>query len=254
MKEKFLPIGTVVLLKEATKRIMITGYCSAIPENPNKTYDYIGCLFPEGNLAGDDVALFDHEQVATIIHLGLDDDEFKKLNEEIRKALAEEEDNQAPTMVQTLPATPDGTMPSMTPENLNSILNSIKAQGIPEPIKEPTAFDEEALKKPVFTAPTLASGTQTIKQEKKEDEEEVKISSEFSIDETEQAEETKKVNDGTPVLQLQLIGGDGSIPSIPTLDASPVSDTSIVELTPVIEPLPTEDSGSAPAMPELTRL
>ena len=43
MKEKYLPIGTVVLLKDATKRIMITGYCSSIPEDVEKLYDDVGC-------------------------------------------------------------------------------------------------------------------------------------------------------------------------------------------------------------------
>ena len=33
MKEKYLPLGTVVLLKEATKRLIITGYCSMLPDN-----------------------------------------------------------------------------------------------------------------------------------------------------------------------------------------------------------------------------
>ena len=39
MKEKYLPIGTVVLLKGATKRLMITGYCSLVDTNStNHTY------------------------------------------------------------------------------------------------------------------------------------------------------------------------------------------------------------------------
>ena len=77
MKEKYLPIGTVLLLKDATKMLMITGYCSSTPEDPNKVYDYVACLFPEGGLAGDEVALFNHDQIGTITHMGLDNDEFK---------------------------------------------------------------------------------------------------------------------------------------------------------------------------------
>ena len=71
MKEKYLPIGTVVLLKDATKRLMITGYCSMLQTDQTKVYDYIGCLFPEGNLVGEEVALFDHEQIAAVSHLSL---------------------------------------------------------------------------------------------------------------------------------------------------------------------------------------
>ena len=32
MEEKFLPIGTVVLLKNGTKRLMITGFCAVEKE------------------------------------------------------------------------------------------------------------------------------------------------------------------------------------------------------------------------------
>ena len=86
MKEKYLPIGTVLLLKEATKMLMITGYCSSTPEDPNKVYDYVACLFPEGGLAGDEVALFNHDQIGTIVHMGLDNDEFKELDKKIKIA------------------------------------------------------------------------------------------------------------------------------------------------------------------------
>lgn len=90
MKDKYLPLGSVVLLKEATKRLMITGYCSMLPENQNKVYDYVGCLFPEGNLAGEEVALFDHEQIGEICHIGLEDDEFVNFNNQLKKILADE--------------------------------------------------------------------------------------------------------------------------------------------------------------------
>ena len=42
MKEKFLPIGTVVLLKGGKKRAMITGFCSIAQENQEKITDNIG--------------------------------------------------------------------------------------------------------------------------------------------------------------------------------------------------------------------
>ena len=43
--EKYLPIGTVVILKEGTKRIMITGFCSIDNGNKEKVYDYSGCMY-----------------------------------------------------------------------------------------------------------------------------------------------------------------------------------------------------------------
>ena len=48
--EKYLPIGTVVLLKNTNKKIMITGYLTASIDEKNSNdeyYDYSGCLFPE---------------------------------------------------------------------------------------------------------------------------------------------------------------------------------------------------------------
>ena len=35
----FLPIGSVVLLKGATKKVMVTGFCSIPNNNKNKIYD-----------------------------------------------------------------------------------------------------------------------------------------------------------------------------------------------------------------------
>ncbi|MCI8394221.1 MAG: DUF4176 domain-containing protein [Bacilli bacterium] len=75
MKDKFLPIGTVVLLKGGSKRIMITGYCSVEEKNPNKIYDYNGCIFPEGYLKSDQICLFNHDQIIRVDHVGLTDEE-----------------------------------------------------------------------------------------------------------------------------------------------------------------------------------
>ena len=36
--EKFLPIGSVVLIKKAQKKLMIIGYCTAPKENDRKFY------------------------------------------------------------------------------------------------------------------------------------------------------------------------------------------------------------------------
>ena len=39
-KEKFLPVGTVVMLEGGTKRIMVNGFCAIDPAEPKKMYDY----------------------------------------------------------------------------------------------------------------------------------------------------------------------------------------------------------------------
>ena len=38
--ERFLPIGTVVLLQGASKKVMITGFASVSPDTGEKVFDY----------------------------------------------------------------------------------------------------------------------------------------------------------------------------------------------------------------------
>ena len=85
MREKFLPIGTVVLLKGGRKRAMITGFCSVAQENPEKIYDYSGCVYPEGYLSSNQVCLFDHNQIEKIFFLGFEDDEEKVFKDKLNK-------------------------------------------------------------------------------------------------------------------------------------------------------------------------
>ena len=95
---KFLPIGTVVMLKEGKKRIMITGFVSTAIENNNKIiYDYSGCIYPEGLLSSNQVCLFNHEQIQEIFFKGFVDEEeieFKKNLNELVSSLSKNEDNQ----------------------------------------------------------------------------------------------------------------------------------------------------------------
>ncbi len=75
MEEKFLPIGSVVLLKGGEKKVMITGYCSVDRDQINKVYDYNGCVYPEGFLKSDQVCLFSHDQIETVYFKGYCDQE-----------------------------------------------------------------------------------------------------------------------------------------------------------------------------------
>lgn len=98
IEEKFLPIGTVVMLKGGTKRVMISGFCAIEGQNneKNKMWDYSGCLYPEGFLSSDKTCLFDHNQIEKVYHYGLIDEEeenFKaKLNELIGNKKQEKND------------------------------------------------------------------------------------------------------------------------------------------------------------------
>ena len=79
-EEKYLPIGTVVLLKGAEKRVMITGFCAAeLKESEEaKIWDYSGCMYPEGFMSSTQTCLFNHDQIENIYHMGLADDEEEK--------------------------------------------------------------------------------------------------------------------------------------------------------------------------------
>ena len=86
---KLLPIGSVVLLNNGTKRVMITGFYSIASNDPNKVYDYCGCMYPEGVLSSEQNLLFDHNQIAKLVYMGYKDDEEKdfkkKLGELVNK-------------------------------------------------------------------------------------------------------------------------------------------------------------------------
>ena len=83
--KRFLPIGTVVLLKNGTKEIMINSYCVFGKTKADKMYEYGACLYPEGVIDTDNVYVFNHDDIDKVIHLGYSSDlqkEYsKKLNE-----------------------------------------------------------------------------------------------------------------------------------------------------------------------------
>ena len=83
MKERFLPIGTVVLLAGGTKKVMITGFCSVAEDTPDKMWDYRGCPYPEGVLASEGVALFDHGQIKEICHIGFENPESIDMSDKL---------------------------------------------------------------------------------------------------------------------------------------------------------------------------
>ena len=87
----FLPIGTVVMLKGGSKRVMITGFGAVSESTGDKLWDYSGCMYPEGFLSSDENCLFDHAQIEQVYHVGLIDEEeteFKKQLNEIMEKLA----------------------------------------------------------------------------------------------------------------------------------------------------------------------
>lgn len=83
--EKYLPLGTVVTLKEGTKKLMITGFCAITESNKEKIWDYSGCLYPEGNLSSNQTCLFDHNQIEKICYLGFINEEEKEFKNKLKE-------------------------------------------------------------------------------------------------------------------------------------------------------------------------
>ncbi len=72
--KKYLPIGSVVLLKDSQKRIMIIGVKQK-QANSDKIWDYCACLYPEGIIDPEQLFLFDAEQIERLYFVGLQDGE-----------------------------------------------------------------------------------------------------------------------------------------------------------------------------------
>lgn len=83
IKDKYLPIGTVVMLKGASKKLMITGYCAVPGNNQSIMFDYAGCMFPEGFLSSSQTALFNHSQIEQVFYSGYENEEEQVFNEKI---------------------------------------------------------------------------------------------------------------------------------------------------------------------------
>ena len=84
--KKYLPLGSVVLMREAKKRVMITGYAVKAQETGDKLWDYIGCLWPEGMISADKNLLFNHKDIHQIFAIGYTDDEQKRFMSVLDKA------------------------------------------------------------------------------------------------------------------------------------------------------------------------
>ena len=87
MPPKYLPIGTVCWLKDGQKSIMVTGF-GAVNTAEKKIYDYMGVLYPEGQITSDITLMFDHAQIVKIDHMGLDNEENKVFQAELKAYMA----------------------------------------------------------------------------------------------------------------------------------------------------------------------
>jgi hypothetical protein len=71
-KSALLPLGSIVLLKNGSKRIMIYGR-KQMELKTKEIYDYIACLYPEGNINEEYTFLFNHDDIKDIVYRGFSD-------------------------------------------------------------------------------------------------------------------------------------------------------------------------------------
>ena len=81
--KELLPIGSVVLLKDAVKKLMIYGV-GQTDATTDKDYDYIGVMYPEGNMGEGSQYLFNHGDIDQVFFRGFSDDERDTFIERLR--------------------------------------------------------------------------------------------------------------------------------------------------------------------------
>lgn len=86
--ENLLPVGSVVLLRGADKRVVIVGRIQAM-EGSDKIYDYSACPFPEGLVSSDSFVFFDHEAIERLYFIGFQDEEELRFRAERLGTLGE---------------------------------------------------------------------------------------------------------------------------------------------------------------------
>lgn len=74
---ELLPIGSVIRLRGARKSIMIFGVCQSVETN-QKNYDYIGVLWPEGNMGKESQIVFNHADIEKVEFMGYETDARKE--------------------------------------------------------------------------------------------------------------------------------------------------------------------------------
>jgi hypothetical protein len=83
--EKYLPLGSIVQLAGGDKRVMIYGRRQKA-EADGVLWDYVACLYPEGNLTDEYTYLFNHDQIERVYFIGFQDGEEFAFREALEQA------------------------------------------------------------------------------------------------------------------------------------------------------------------------
>lgn len=81
---KYLPIGTIVLLNNGNKKIMIYGR-KQIHAQSGIMFDYVACFYPEGNIDEKYTFLFNNEDIREVVFRGYEDEDEVEFNDKLKK-------------------------------------------------------------------------------------------------------------------------------------------------------------------------
>lgn len=84
---KYFPIGTVVAIKDRIENVMITGYYGRDFNQEVKVCDYVGVAYPNGK----EKLCFNHSDINAVYHMGLENNDYVRLNEELMAGRETEE-------------------------------------------------------------------------------------------------------------------------------------------------------------------
>ena len=87
MLDYLLPLGRVVKLKNGKKKVMIYGV-KQTDANTDITYDYVGVLYPEGNIGQEYQLLFFHDAIEEIYFRGYEDEEREEFIKKLSNILS----------------------------------------------------------------------------------------------------------------------------------------------------------------------
>ncbi|MEG1880305.1 MAG: DUF4176 domain-containing protein [Oscillospiraceae bacterium] len=77
---RYYPIGTVVTLRDGERPIMIYGR-KQVQADTNSIWDYVACIYPEGNINDEFTVFFQQEEIENVLHMGYCCDEEEIVQE-----------------------------------------------------------------------------------------------------------------------------------------------------------------------------
>ncbi|KXY82585.1 MULTISPECIES: DUF4176 domain-containing protein [Bacillus] len=83
MNSQLFPIGSIVILKAGTKKLMIFGRKQQVATDEVRKFDYMGCPYPEGYINPDFTYLFNHDDIQEVVSTGYEDQEERTFQENV---------------------------------------------------------------------------------------------------------------------------------------------------------------------------